>query len=214
MTSRLAAGGLQSTFTDPSCGGDAARTPIRPTLTTLGKYVGGGLPFGAFGGARDVMAVYDPRRAGALAHSGTFQNNTLMLHAAHAAMSRVYTPARAAEHSARGEAFRARLRDAVRGSRLAFTGIGSLVCLHASERWGRVAGAEGGAGGLVSCREEGDPEDGDLKTLFWLYMLDKGFWVNLRGNIALILDIPQEALDRFVAAVGDFVKQHESVLKL
>ena len=214
MTSRLGAGGLQSTFTEPSHGGDAARTPIRPTLTTLGKYIGGGLPFGAFGGSRDVMAVYDPRRAGALAHSGTFQNNTLMLHAAHAAMSRVYTPARADEHSVRGDAFRARLQHAVRGTRLAFTGIGSLACLHASERWGRAADVEGSWGASISCKEEGEPEDEDLKTLFWLYMLERGFWVQHRGHIALILDIPQEVLDRFVVAVGDFVKQHEPLLKL
>lgn len=65
QTSRLAPGGLQSTFTgDP---------PLRPGLTTLGKWLGGGLPFGAFGGKREIMAVYDPRTPGALAHSGTFQ---------------------------------------------------------------------------------------------------------------------------------------------
>ena len=217
MTSRLAAGGLQSAFTDASHGGDPARKPIQPGLTTLGKYVGGGLPFGAFGGAREVMAVYDPTRAGALAHSGTFQNNTLTLHAALAALERVYGPERAAPHSARGDALRARLAAAVRGSRLAFTGRGSLVCLHASERWGRAADAElrGEAGaGTIRSREEAGPEDEDLKTLFWLYMLERGFWVQRRGNIALILDIPQEALDRFVLAVDDFVKAHESIVRL
>ena len=38
MTSRLAPGGLQSLV------------GITPDLTTLGKYLGGGLSFGAFGG--------------------------------------------------------------------------------------------------------------------------------------------------------------------
>lgn len=217
MTSRLAGGGLQSTFTDPtpSDNSDAARrTPIRPGLTTLGKYVGGGLAFGAFGGAREVMRVYDPTRAGALAHSGTFQNNTLMLHAAHAALARVYTPDRAAAHSARGDALRAALRDAVRGSRLAFSGQGSLVCLHASERWGRRAAEAQSESDGIQSKEEGGPEDEDLKTLFWLHMLEHGFWVQRRGNIALILDIPQDALDRFVLAVREFVKTHEPIVKL
>ncbi|RYP40826.1 hypothetical protein DL769_011709 [Monosporascus sp. CRB-8-3] len=201
MTSRLAPGGLQSTIPG-----------LRPTLTTLGKYIGGGLPFGAFGGSEPVMAVYDPRFPGTLAHSGTFQNNTLMLHVGHAALSQVYTPEAALAHSARGDAFRARLRDVVRGSRIAFTGLGSFACLHVSEAWGRYGGEGGGEG--VKCKEEGGPEDEEIKTLFWLYMLERGFWVQKRGNIALILDIPQEALDRFVDAVAAFIREHEQVLKL
>ncbi|RYP51323.1 hypothetical protein DL768_003327 [Monosporascus sp. mg162] len=202
MTSRLAPGGLQSTIPG-----------LRPTLTTLGKYIGGGMPFGAFGGSEPVMAVYDPRLPGALAHSGTFQNNTLMLHVGHAAMSQVYTPEAAVAHSARGEAFRARLRDVTSGTKIAFTGLGSFACLHVSEAWGRCGGGDG-EGGSVTCKEDGGHEDEEIKALFWLYMLERGFWVQRRGNIALILDIPQEALDRFVDAVADFIRDHEQILKL
>src|ERR671922_888022 len=50
MTSRLSRGGLQETL------------GIRPDLTTLGKYVGGGLACGAFGGPADLMARFDPAR--------------------------------------------------------------------------------------------------------------------------------------------------------
>ena len=52
MTSRLAPGGLQT------------RYGIRPDLMTLGKYVGGGMSFGAFGGRADLMRRFDPRQAG------------------------------------------------------------------------------------------------------------------------------------------------------
>ena len=76
------------------------------------------MPFGAFGGSQAVMAVYDPRLAGSMFHSGTFQNNTLMLAAGYAALSRVYTPAAATAHSHRGEELRARLQDVTRGTRL------------------------------------------------------------------------------------------------
>ena len=48
MTSRLALGGAQELL------------GITPDLTTLGKYLAGGLSFGAFGGRRDLMAAYDP----------------------------------------------------------------------------------------------------------------------------------------------------------
>ena len=37
---------------------------IRPDLTTLGNVIGGGLPIGAFGGRAEILAQFDPRRAG------------------------------------------------------------------------------------------------------------------------------------------------------
>ena len=65
MTSRTGPGGLQE------------RLGIWPDLTTLGKYIGGGASFGAFGGRADVMALFDPARPGALPHAGTFNNNVV-----------------------------------------------------------------------------------------------------------------------------------------
>jgi glutamate-1-semialdehyde aminotransferase len=46
MTSRLSAGGLQ------------ALEGLAPDITTMGKYLGGGITFGAFGGREEVMRVY------------------------------------------------------------------------------------------------------------------------------------------------------------
>jgi glutamate-1-semialdehyde 2,1-aminomutase len=67
ITARLHTGGLQS---------EMGR---RPHLTTLGKVIGGGLPVGAFGGRADVMAVFDPRLEGSIAHHGTFNGNALTM---------------------------------------------------------------------------------------------------------------------------------------
>ena len=66
MTSRLAVGGAQ------------ALLGITPDMTTLGKYLGGGLSFGAFGGRADLMATFDPARGG-LSHAGTFNNNAFTM---------------------------------------------------------------------------------------------------------------------------------------
>ena len=52
MTSRLAPGGLQQV------------RGVKPDLTTFGKYIGGGMSFGAFGGRADIMDLFDPRRPG------------------------------------------------------------------------------------------------------------------------------------------------------
>ncbi|MFS2050555.1 aspartate aminotransferase family protein [Variovorax sp. CT11-76] len=79
MTSRLGPRGL------------ANELGIRADLTTLGKYIGGGMSFGAFGGRADVMAQFDPR-TGALAHSGTFNNNVMTMAAGQAGLTRLFTP--------------------------------------------------------------------------------------------------------------------------
>ena len=79
MTSRLAAGGLQQAL------------GITADLTTLGKYLGGGLSFGAFGGRPDIMGQFDPRRPGALPHAGTFNNNILTMSAGVAGLRHVST---------------------------------------------------------------------------------------------------------------------------
>ncbi len=52
---------------------------IKPDLMTLGKWVGGGMSFGAFGGRRDIMDMYDPTKSGGLAHAGTFNNNVISM---------------------------------------------------------------------------------------------------------------------------------------
>ena len=73
MTSRLSYRGL------------GHRLGIKPDLMTLGKWVGGGMSFGAFGGRRDIMEMYDPTKSGGLAHAGTFNNNVISMAAGCAA---------------------------------------------------------------------------------------------------------------------------------
>ncbi|KAI4144267.1 MAG: hypothetical protein LQ340_006720 [Diploschistes diacapsis] len=51
---------------------------VRPDMMTLGKWIGGGLTFGAFGGRRGVMEIYNPR-IGNVTHAGTFNNNVFSM---------------------------------------------------------------------------------------------------------------------------------------
>lgn len=67
MTSRLSYHGL------------GHQLGIQPDLMTLGKWIGGGMSFGAFGGRRDIMEMYDPSKIGGLAHAGTFNNNVISM---------------------------------------------------------------------------------------------------------------------------------------
>ncbi|MCJ1353907.1 MAG: hypothetical protein MMC33_003894 [Icmadophila ericetorum] len=73
MTSRLGYRGL------------GHKLGIQPDLMTLGKWVGGGMSFGAFGGRREIMNMYDPVTK-VLTHAGTFNNNVMSMAAGCAGM--------------------------------------------------------------------------------------------------------------------------------
>ncbi len=189
MTSRLAPGGLQ------------AVRGVRPDLTTLGKYIGGGLSFGAFGGRADIIDLFDPRRADALAHAGTFNNNVLTMAAGLAGLTQVYTPEAAIALNARGDALRARLNAACRAvdARLQFTGLGSMLAVHTTRR-AIVTPADAAMG------------DQKLKELFFFDMLAAGIWLARRGMMTLCLPIDDAACDRLVAAVEGFLVARAALL--
>lgn len=74
VTGRLKLGGAQEHY------------GVIPDLTTLGKIIGGGTPFGAFGGRGDIMKLYDPREK-KMYHSGTFNGNGISMAAGLATLS-------------------------------------------------------------------------------------------------------------------------------
>jgi glutamate-1-semialdehyde 2,1-aminomutase len=75
ITLRLATGGAQQLV------------GIKPDFTMMGKIIGGGLPVGALGGSREVMACFDPRRSSSLRHAGTFNGNPVTCAAGVASVS-------------------------------------------------------------------------------------------------------------------------------
>src|SRR5262249_58370507 len=142
--------------------------------TTLGKYIGGGMSFGAFGGRAEIMGRFDPRRADALQHAGTFNNNVLSMKAGHAGLTQAFTPEAARALNARGDALRERLNRLCRahGAPLQFGGRGSMMAAHLT---------------ADPIRSSADVARGDagLKELFFFDMLVEGIWLARRGFIAL-----------------------------
>ena len=65
-------------------GGAQGRFGVRPDLTCFGKVIGGGLPVGAYGGRRDVMACVAP--LGPVYQAGTLSGNPLAMAAGLAAL--------------------------------------------------------------------------------------------------------------------------------
>jgi glutamate-1-semialdehyde 2,1-aminomutase len=58
-------------------GGAQEKFGITPDLTTMGKVIGGGLPVGAYGGKREIMAMVAP--AGPMYQAGTLSGNPLAM---------------------------------------------------------------------------------------------------------------------------------------
>jgi len=178
MTSRTGAGGLQG------------RLGITPDLTTLGKYIGGGSSFGAFGGRADVMGQFDPGRPGALPHAGTFNNNVLTMAAGYVGLTQVYPPEVAESHSAKGDQLREQLAEVVRraGAPFQVTGVGSLLAIHP------VATAVRSPNDLAG-------SDARMLEVLFLDLLEHGYYMAPRGYMALSLALTPGQLAGFLRAV-------------
>ncbi|MFD1911289.1 aminotransferase class III-fold pyridoxal phosphate-dependent enzyme [Halodurantibacterium flavum] len=182
QTSRLSAGGRQ------------ALLGMTPDMTTIGKYFGGGLAFGAFGGRADLMAQYDPRQAGALMHAGTFNNNTLAMAAGLAALEHVVTPDALDRINALGDAMRGSLNAlfAEQGAPFHVTGLGSIMNIHPVPATGAEAGL--------------------LRDLIFFDLLERGFFIASRGLIALSVPIGPAEMSAFADAVRDILIARRGVL--
>ena len=173
MTSRLSSGGAQRLY------------GIRPDMMTLGKYLGGGMTFGAFGGRADIMTHFDPSAGGALTQAGTFNNNIVTMTAAKTAVSQLLDDDRLDELNRRGERLREDLNGSLRTSRLGMwvTGRGSMLTIHA--------------------------HDDRLLELLFHAMLAQGHYLARRGFIALSFEVKEQHcrnlvsdVERWVAASG------------
>lgn len=71
-------------------GGAQAQYHIKPDLTTLGKIIGGGMPVGAFGGKREIMAHISP--LGPVYQAGTLSGNPVAMAAGLATLERLQEP--------------------------------------------------------------------------------------------------------------------------
>ena len=189
MTSRLAPGGLAEAW------------GLSPDLKTLGKYVGGGMSFGAFGGRAEIMDMFDPARPQSLYHAGTFNNNTLSMTAGEVGLTKVYTPHAAVALSASGEKLKARLNEMLmqHQAQLQVSGIGSLMTFHPLP------------GELTTPQQlaEADPR---LRRLLYLHLLDEGIYVAERGSMALSLALGEAEHEALVTSVERFVTRYRSLI--
>ncbi len=81
---------VMSGFRIGGIGGAQAYYNIKPDMTTFGKVIGGGLPVGAYGGKREIMAHVAP--LGAVYQAGTLSGNPLAMAAGIATLQKLMQP--------------------------------------------------------------------------------------------------------------------------
>ncbi len=197
MSSRLSSGGMQK------------KLGITPDMTSFGKYLGGGMSFGAFGGRRDIMSHYDPYKAGSAPHAGTFNNNVLSMAAGIVGLRDIYTPAVAESFNATADAFRDRLNAIMKrhGLPMQTLGVGSILAMHFN-------------GGTIKRPEDtwakdkaGELRNAELLKLLHLDMIELGQYFARRGMLALSLPIGAVELTAFESALDEFLTVRGPVLR-
>ena len=193
MTARVAPGGAQGLM------------GLKPDLTTLGKYLGGGLSFGGFGGRADIMGRFDPTREDHWPHAGTFNNNVLSMAAGLAGLTRVLTAEAIATLNEKAAQLRSGINElaARQGAGLHATGIGSFVGMH----FGRRA-----PDGSNDVDAPGENPVGQLQNLMHLDLIAAGQYFGRRGYMALMLPTEHRHVDDLLSAIGEFIATRRNLI--
>ncbi|KAG4435966.1 hypothetical protein IFR05_008547 [Cadophora sp. M221] len=219
MTSRLAYNGL------------SASLGLKPDLVTLGKWIGGGMTFGAFGGRKEIMSMFDPGN-GILGHSGTFNNNVVTMAAGCCGMD-IYNEQEVKRLNALGDDLRQRIEKLLVEYRIrslkpvskatsSTTQENELECpfsgvvpngkrVFSSQVQKNSMGVTGQ--GSMLCIHFYGPSESTLKALFWHHMLDYGIYMAQRGFIALNLELTTEHVSRFEESTREFIIRYEDALR-
>lgn len=190
-TSRCGSGGVQKLFN------------ITPDMTTLGKYVGGGLPTGVFGGRADIMGCFDPLGANTLRHAGTFNNNACSMAAGLAGLTKVFSADRADRFLRDEEAFRLELNEIMTSLNIPiqFVGLGSMFTIHFTSK-------------PITRPKDIEPVSRRLGQLFHLECILANVLVASRGDVFMSLAVEprhkaalSQAILSFVDAYGDLIRR-------
>jgi glutamate-1-semialdehyde 2,1-aminomutase len=145
-------------------GGAQERYGVEPDLTCLGKIIGGGLPVGAYGGHRDVMAIVAP--LGPVYQAGTLSGNPLAVAAGIACLTELQAPGVYERLEELGARMEAGLLAAAQAAETPITvnRVGSMLTAFSTA-------------GPVTTMEEVAKADKDAYADFFHRLLDQGIYV-------------------------------------
>lgn len=171
---------------------------ISPDLTVMGKIIGGGLPLGALGGRKDIMALIG---SGQVKHSGTHHGHPLATAAGVACME-VMTP----EVYARLTAYGAHIKDELNrwavehDHPFLVSGRGSFLGYEVADRPGLT---------YHSVRDLVAHSDEEAMQIVALEFANRGVLPLYRGQIALSEPMTEADIDTFIRVCKDIVENLE-----
>jgi glutamate-1-semialdehyde 2,1-aminomutase len=170
---------------------------LKADLTTMGKFIGGSMPIGVFGGRADIMERFDPRHVAPIAHAGTFNNNVMTMRAGLVGLTEVYTSDEAERLTVMGDAFREKLNAiaAEFSAPVHVTGVGSIMNIHSQA-------------GPISRPEQVANECKELKDLLFFEFLIHEIYYAKRGLVALNVCHTQADLDHFADTFRQILSKH------
>lgn len=225
MTSRLSYRGL------------GHKLGIRPDMMTMGKWLGGGMSSGAFGGRADIMAMYDPTKGGGVAHPGTFNNNVISM-AGGCAGCKVLDEDTTNRLNELGELLKEKVQCAIdeglgfkrpNGVEDAPTTNGKHEPKNHHVSDNTTKSVDGITVGVQELKTDIllDPPMSitgigsilqihlptpELLSLFYHHMLTEGIYLAERGFIALNIELGVADVERFVKSTRDFVQCYKEVI--
>ena len=181
---RLATGGAQEIY------------GVQPDLTVLGKAIGGGLPNGAFGGRKEVMAVYSPRHKHPAHHAGTFVATPIAVAASVAGLNELTTEAIDRINDL-GWSLAEGLQSALDELKIKaqIKGYGSLQQIHFTPEPISTASTA-----FLTI-------DRDLLRLFHLSLMNKGIFIPNRGFFAVSTPMGEAEIERAVTASAEILTE-------
>ncbi len=177
-----------------SRGGAQALFGIRPDLTTFGKIIGGGFPVGAFGGRRDILALFDASSGAArIPHAGTFNGNPITMAAGIATLEQL-TESAFAWLNGTGDRVRRRLRDLgeKHGVPMQVTGAGSMFKIHFS------------AEPVVDYRS-GQRASHVIHEALFLFGLNRGLYLSSGGRCCLSTAMGEAEVEKYLGVVEEYL---------
>ena len=200
MTFRQDVGGFQSTI------------GVTPDLTSIAKFIGGGLPLAAFGGRKEIMAPFDPTHPMTIPHNGTFNGNNITMAAGLATM-KDFGAGQVARINELGQRLRKGLNAAFQsaGVGIRAVGTGSIIRIHWSR--GKIRNARD----AVAAQEKAL----DLPKLLHLEMMNRGIFSAPRCQYAISTPMSEKEIDTAIDVMGQslevvkpYVQEHTPHLTL
>ena len=174
-------------------GGVQAAIDVTPDLTSIAKFIGGGLPLGAFGGRQEIMAPFDPTHPETIPHNGTFNGNNITMAAGIATMKEYE-----AEEVARINQLGQRLKDGfnrafqAEGVKVRAVGLGSIVRIHWSD--GEIRTARDAVAAQSAAQA--------LPKLLHMELMNRDIFSAPRCQFATSTPMTEQEIDTAVAVMG------------